>query len=138
MWIDLTPLKQNRDFRYVYFGQFISFFGTMLSFVALPYQMYQLTNSSLAVGLLGIFELVPLLITAFIGGALADVLDRKKLLLWSESGMILAILLLAANSLLPHPHPWILYVVAATLSALSGIHLGMKPSQIKFAGEWQV
>lgn len=122
MWIDLSPLKRNRDFRFLYFGQFVSFFGTMLSLVALPFQVYQLTNSTLAVGLLGIIELVPLLLTAFIGGALADVMDRKTLLIRCEIGMAVGCLLLMSNALLPNPKIWIIYLLAAILSALSGLH----------------
>jgi len=122
MWIDLSPLKKNRDFRYLYFGQFISFFGTMMSLVALPFQVYQLTNSTLAVGLLGIVELVPLLLTAFIGGALADVMDRRKLLIRAELSMAVGCLLLMGNALLAHPHLWLVYTIAALLSALSGLH----------------
>ena len=97
MWIDLKPLKCNRDFRYAYFGQFVSFFGTMMSWVALPYQIYHLTSSTLAVGLLGIVELIPLLLTAFIGGTLADVLDRRKLLIRAEIGMAIVFFLILAG-----------------------------------------
>ncbi len=122
MWIDLSPLFKNRDFRYLYFGQFISLIGTMLSFVALPFQIYELTQSTFAVGLLGVVELVPLLLTAFIGGALADVMDRRKLLLWSELGMSLGCAALLTNSLLAHPNMWAIYIVAGMLSALSGLH----------------
>lgn len=122
MWIDLKPLKHNRDFRYAYFGQFISFFGTMMSWVALPYQIYHLTNSTLAVGLLGIIELVPLLLTAFIGGALADVLDRRKLLIRAEIGMAIGCLCLILNAMATHPQLWLVYLIAALLSALSGLH----------------
>jgi len=122
MWIDLRPLKRNRDFRYAYIGQFISFFGTMMSWVALPYQIYHLTNSTLAVGLLGVIELVPLLLTAFIGGALADVLDRRKLLIRAEMGMAIGCLGLVINAMIPHPQLWIVYLIAAILSGLSGLH----------------
>lgn len=122
MWLDISPLKKNRDFRYLYFGQFISFFGTMLSYVALPFQMYELTGSTFAVGMLGIVELVPLLITAFIGGALADVMDRRKLLLRAEAAMGIGCLLLVINSLLPKPQIWSLYIIAALMSAVNGLH----------------
>ena len=64
MWIDLTPLKKNRDFRYLYFGQFISFFGTMMSLVALPYQVYHLTNSTLAGGLPAFWKYRPISVTS--------------------------------------------------------------------------
>lgn len=122
MWIDLKPLKRNRDFRFAYFGQFISFFGTMMSWVALPYQIYHLTNSTLAVGLLGIVELIPLLLTAFIGGTLADVLDRRKLLIRAEIGMAIGCLCLTVNAMATDPKLWLIYLIAAIISALSGLH----------------
>lgn len=122
MWIDLRPLKNNRDFRFVYFGQFISFFGTMMSLVALPYQIYQITHSTLAVGLLGVVELVPLLLTAFIGGVLADMMDRRKLLIYAEIAMAFGCMALIGNSLLIRPQLWFIYLIAGFLSALSGLH----------------
>jgi MFS family permease len=122
MLIDISPLKRNRDYRYLYFGQFISFFGAMLTYVAIPYQIYQLTESTLAVGLIGIVELVPLLCTAFIGGALADVVDRKKLLIRTEIAMAVSILLLVFNSLLLEPHIWLIFILAGLLSGLNGLH----------------
>ena len=66
--MDFTPLRRHRDYRLLYIAQSVSFLGTMLTYVALPYQMYQLTHSSFQVGLLGLAELIPLLLTAFIGG----------------------------------------------------------------------
>lgn len=63
------------------------FVGSMVTFVALPYQAYQLSHSSLIVGLLSLAELAPLLVTAFVGGALADAVDRRGLIRWTEAGM---------------------------------------------------
>ena len=77
MFLDISPLRNNKEYRYLYIGQFISFFGTMLSLVAIPYQVYQITKSTFAVGLVGIVQLVPLLFTAFIGGALSDIMRSK-------------------------------------------------------------
>lgn len=122
MWMDLTPLKRNRDFRYVYTGQFLSFFGTMMTVVALPYQIYHITHSTAAVGLLGVIQLLPLLIAAFIGGALADVLDRRKLLIRAECGMALGCLALIMNAASATPHLWLIYVIAVGLSCLNGLH----------------
>ena len=67
--IDVGPLRRHRDDRLRYFGQFVSFLGTMMTHVALPLQVYALTRSSLAIGLLGLAELIPLLFTTFVGGA---------------------------------------------------------------------
>ena len=62
----------------------------MLTYVAIPYQVYHLTGSSLAVGLLSLAALVPLLFTAFIGGAFADAVDRRRMLQFAEVALGLA------------------------------------------------
>lgn len=75
--LDLSLLKRNRDYRLLYLGQFISFIGTMITSVALPYQIYHVTHSTLMVGLLSLAQLLPLLITALIGGVFADRYNRR-------------------------------------------------------------
>ena len=75
--LDLTPLRTSRDYRLLFIGQFVSAFGTALSYVVLPWQMYQLTQSTLLVGLLGVAEFVPMLLLGLLGGALADRADRR-------------------------------------------------------------
>lgn len=122
MLLDISPLKNNKEFRYLFCGQFVSLFGTMMSHVAIPFQVYELTKSTLAVGLLGVVELVPLLITGFIGGALSDVMDRKKLLVRSEIGLAFLCSLLFLNALLPTPLLWPIYVIAGLMAALNGLH----------------
>jgi MFS family permease len=118
--MDLRPLR-HRDYRFLYFAQFVSFLGSMVTYVALPYQVYRLTGSSLAVGLLGLAELLPLLLTAFVGGALADTVDRRRMVLVTDVGLAIGSGVLAANAALPHPHVWPLYLAAAVLSALNGL-----------------
>src|SRR5215467_9687228 len=80
---DLRPLRR-RDFRLLFAGQLVSFLGTQVTAVAVPFQLYQLTHSSLAVGLFGLVELVPVLGFAFLGGALADARDRRLMVLLTE------------------------------------------------------
>jgi MFS family permease len=118
--MDLRPFR-HRDYRWLYAAQSVSFLGSMVTYVALPYQMWTLTGSSLAVGMLGLVELVPLLVTAFVGGALADTVDRRKMVLWTDVGLALGCALLALDALLPVPRVWLLYVAAAVLSALNGL-----------------
>jgi hypothetical protein len=118
--VDLTPLR-HRDYRLLFAAQLVSFFGSMVTYVALPYQVYALTHSSLAVGLLGLAELGPLLLTAFLGGALADAVDRRAMVLWTEVGLSLGSGLLMVNALLTRPHVWPLYLAAGLMSALSGL-----------------
>jgi MFS family permease len=118
--VDLRPLR-HRDFRLLYAAQFVSFLGSMITYVALPWQMYRLTHSSLAVGLLGLAELVPLLATAFVGGALADSVDRRRMVIFTEVGLLGGCGLLMANAALARPSVALLYVAAALMSALNGL-----------------
>lgn len=122
MLINLKPLFKYRDYRLLFLGQLVSWFGNMLTYVALPYQIFHLTHSSLAVGNVGLVQLIPLLVTSLWGGALADKLDRRKLLLNTEVGLILTSGLLLWNSTLSHPHLWVIYFSAALASGLSGFH----------------
>ena len=85
--IDLTPLRASRDYRLLFTGQFVSAFGSAISYVVLPWQMYRLTHSTLLVGLLGLAEFFPMFILSFAGGALADAVDRRKLILIAEIGL---------------------------------------------------
>ncbi len=119
--IDTGPLRRRRDFRLLWIGQGVSFFGSMITYVAIPYQAYQLSGSSLVVGLLGLAELVPLLAAAFIGGALADAFDRRRLMQLTELSFAAASLVLVANALLPHPELWVLFVMSALLATLDGL-----------------
>ncbi|MET8676387.1 MFS transporter [Streptomyces sp. NPDC004647] len=99
----------------------VTAFGSFLTFVAIPLQLKELTDSTLAVGSLGAVELVPLIVFGLYGGALADAMDRRKLILVSEAALGLLSLALLSNTLLPHPLVWPLYVVAALSSALTGV-----------------
>jgi predicted MFS family arabinose efflux permease len=119
--VDIRPLRTSRDFRLLWSGYAISFLGSQLSYVAVPYQVFRLTHSSLKVGLIGLAILVPLLITSFLGGALADAFDRRTLFALSESAHTVVALGLVVNALLPHPHLWALYVLSALTGAISGI-----------------
>jgi MFS family permease len=122
MLLDLSPLRRHRDFRLVFVGQLVSTFGTFITYVALPVQVFALTKSSAAVGLIGSVQLVPLALTALWGGALADALDRRTLLLRCEALMTLGSLALVVNSLLPRPSVALLFAVAAFTAALNGFH----------------
>jgi MFS family permease len=119
--LDLTPLRVSRDFRLLLIGQSTSFFGSMMSFVVLPWQTYQLTKSSLAVGLLGVAEFIPILFMAFIGGALADYVDRRRMVRLTELLLAVGSGMLIINSLLPQPKVWLLFVFAASFAALTGL-----------------
>jgi MFS family permease len=120
--LDLSPLKRHRDFRALFLGQWVSAFGTFLTYVALPVHIYELTHSSAIVGLLGTVQLVPLAMTALWGGAAADAIDRRRLLLGAEGLLLLGSLAMMLNAMLPHPSVPLLFVVAAFTSAVNGFH----------------
>jgi MFS family permease len=120
--IDLTPLRASKDLRRLLVGQAISEFGTQITFVAIPLQVYEITRSPLAVGLLGLFESVPLVVLPIVGGAIADALERRRLLMWAHVGMASLSIALAANAALARPHLWVLYAVSFTWAAAYSLY----------------
>jgi MFS family permease len=120
--LDIAPLRRHRDFRLLFIGQLVSAFGSFFTYVALPVQLFDLTKSSAMVGLVGTVQLIPLAVTSLWGGALADAIDRRRLLLWSEALLLLASLALAVNALLPRPSVVLIFVIAALMSAINGVH----------------
>jgi MFS family permease len=122
MILDVSPLGRHRDYRLLFAGQFVSAFGNMITYAAVPYQVFELTRSSLAVGMLGVVQLVPLVVFALWGGAYADAMDRRKLVIVSELLLTGASLALAVNSLLPRPSTWVLFAVTAVVSVVNGFH----------------
>src|SRR6202163_508101 len=119
--IDITPLRRHRDFRLLFIGRLVSFFGSMITVVAVPYQVYQLSHSVLLVGFLGLAELAALLVFAMLGGALADAADRRTMVLLSEAGLMAGSLVLAGNALLAHPLMWLIFAVAALQGAFDAL-----------------
>ena len=119
--MDLTPLRTSRDFRTLFWAGTVFNLGSMFGFVAVPYQLYALTSSNLAVGTMGAVQLVPLLVFGLYGGALADHVDRRRLLLLTGAVQAGLVGVLLANSLLAHPHVWVLYLVGALMSAASSL-----------------
>jgi MFS family permease len=123
MLLDSSPLRRHRDYRLLFLGQVVSALGSFFTYVALPVQIFELTKSSAIVGLMGALQLVPLALTALWGGVLADALDRRQLLRWCETLLMLCSIALAVNSLAPHPSVVALFVIASLMSAISGIHV---------------
>jgi MFS family permease len=122
MLLDLTPLRRHRDFRLLFVGQLVSTLGTMITFVAVPYQVYELTRSSAAVGMLGAAQLVPLFLFALWGGAVADSMDRRRLLIGSELLLGLGSALLMVNAARARPSVALIFCVSALMSAVNGFH----------------
>jgi MFS family permease len=117
--MDTAPLRTSVDFRRLFIGRSVTLIGSAITEVALLIQVKQITGSPLAVGLIGVAQVVPVVIFSLYGGALADRLDRKKLALWCEVALGVITLLLTLNALLRHPILWFLYVAAALIISLT-------------------
>ncbi len=118
--IDVSPLRESRDFRFLFFGQIVGSVGSQLTLVAIPYQIYSETHSSLQVGAVSLVQLVPLIVGALVGGSLGDALDRRTLLLVASGALALTSAALAVNSLVDHPSIVAIYLVSALAAGLTG------------------
>jgi MFS family permease len=115
--VDTTPLRVSRDFRRLWLGQAVSFVGSMITTATLPYQVFHETGSSLAVGMLGLVQLGPLLVFALIGGAFADSIDKRTMLLGVTAVASVCSATLAVNASLGHPQLWLMFVMGGVASA---------------------
>lgn len=116
--IDLAPLRRSRDFRFLIGGQLVSTLGTQLTAVAVPYQVYRLTHSSLDVGLVSLAQLVPLLACSLYGGSVIDAVDRRRLLIAVELLMASSSAGLAVNADVG-PVLWPLFLAPAATAGLA-------------------
>jgi MFS family permease len=119
--VDVTPLRRHRDLRLVLGWRLVSFFGSMITYTAVPYQIYQLTHSVVLVGAMGLVELVGILAFALLGGALADARDRRVMILVTELAMMVTSVALVANALLSRPFAWILFAVVAVAASVDSL-----------------
>jgi len=113
---DLAPIRHSRDFRRLYAGQAAGSGGSMICYVALPYQAYLISHSSLVVGLLSCAELLPVLFGGLIGGALADSVERRKLILITQGAAVVCAVGLAVNAMIGR-QLWLLFVLATLLTS---------------------
>ena len=118
--VDVAPLRESREFRLLFFGQLVSTLGAQLTLVAIPYQVYAETHSSLQVGAVSLAQLVPLIIGALVGGSVGDAVDRRILLAVTSGALALTSGALAMNSIAAHPSVIAIYVISALAAALSG------------------
>jgi len=119
--VDLTPLRASRDYRLLWLGEIVSHTGRHITVVALPFQVFLITRSPLAVGLIGAVQVVPLVVFSLAGGVIADRVDRRKLLAATQVGLAAVSGALALASLAGEPPLWFLYAAAAMISAISGL-----------------
>jgi MFS family permease len=118
--VDTTPLRESRDFRLLFIGQLVSMLGTQLTVVAIPYQVYSMTHSSLQVGAISLAQLFPFLAGALAAGPIGDAADRRPMMIWT--GVVLALTSggLAVNAAAAHPSLVALYVISALASGFYG------------------
>ncbi len=119
--MDVTPLRTSRDFRLLFVAGTVFYFGGMITYVAIPYQLYTITGSNAAVGLVGLVSLLPLLVGGLYGGALADHVDRRKLLVGTGIAQAVITALLAVNAFQESPSIWPIYGLAFLNAAASSL-----------------
>ncbi len=119
--VDPAPLRLDRDYRLLWSGQAISVAGRMITAVVLPYQVYVLTRDVLAVGALSLVQLVPILVFTLGGGAVADAMDRRRLLLVTQVALAVATVGLALVALLPEPPLAAVYALAFVAAGLGSV-----------------
>ena len=128
--VDLSPLRESRDFRVLWLGELVSMVGRQITVVALPFQVFLLTRSPFAVGLIGLAQLVPLIGASIAGGAVADRVDRRTLILLTEAGMAVAAALLLFGALADRPALWYLYAATGLQAGISGINLPARSAAV--------
>ncbi|GAA0956838.1 MFS transporter [Actinocorallia libanotica] len=119
--MDLSPLRDSRDFRLLYLGFVGALVGTLVTTVAVAVQTYDLTGSPLHTGLVSLARAIPLVAGTLIGGVLADRMDRRRLLIATRLPLVVAVAVLAVNALLPDPHLWPIYLATALTGLLAGL-----------------
>ena len=128
--VDPAPLRLDRDFRLLWSGQAISTAGRMITAVVLPYQVYVLTGDVLAVGALSLVQLVPILVFTLGGGAVADAVDRRRLLLATQAGLTVVTLGLVLLALVPAPPVAGIYALAFVAAGLAAVDQPTRASAI--------
>ena len=118
--VDTTPLRESRDFRLLFTGQLVSVIGTQLTVVAIPYQVYSMTHSTLQVGAISLAQLIPFLFGALSAGPIGDAVDKRRIMIWTAAAIMLTSGAMAVNAAVAHPSLVVLYVVSSLAAGLMG------------------
>ena len=119
--VDISPLRASRDFRLLVGGEVVSNLGTQAALVALPFQIFVISGSATLVGLLGAFELGPMIVVSLLGGALADRMDRRRVLAAAQVGVVVAASALAAATLQGNPPVLLILILGGILAGSSAL-----------------
>lgn len=128
--VDLSPIRESREFRLLFFGQVISRIGRQLTIVASSIQIFDLTGETLAVGLLGLAQFPALFFGSFLGGTLADAFDRRRILFVAQVFMALTTAGLALNAMSSSPAVWIVFVMTMANAFGSAIDSPARSSSV--------
>jgi MFS family permease len=120
-FVDLSPLKESKPFRYLWLGNSLSGIGNQMTIVAVGLHIYQLTHSTLAVSLVGAFSLIPMILAGLYGGMLADAFDRRVILIISASLAWVATITLATIAWLGVDVVWPFYVLSVVISVAATV-----------------
>ena len=121
LFADTTPLR-TRDFRRLWLAGIVTMIGANLTIFAVPVQLYALTQNSAYVGLSGIFALVPLVVFGLWGGAWADAMDRRLLLIVASCGLAVASILLWVQAALSINNVWVVLCLLSVQQAFFAIN----------------
>jgi MFS family permease len=121
IFLDTAPLREHREFRLLWFGQVVSGMGNQITRIALPFQVYVLTGSTLAIGALVLAQLIPILVFSLGAGSVADAVDRRKVLIVTQMGMGVSSLALVGLALQPAPPLVAIFAVAFVAAGLSSV-----------------
>ncbi|MGF7237681.1 MAG: MFS transporter [Frankia sp.] len=119
--LDVSPLRASRDFRLLIGSGVITMIGSFITLIAVPVQIKEMTGSYVAVGLVGAAEFGPMLVCGLYGGALADAFDRRRIVIVTETGMLVCVGGLVLNAAAPAPHLWIVYLLAGLVAAFDSL-----------------
>lgn len=128
--LDVGPLRRHPQFRRLWGGYVVSVLGSQLTVVALPYEVFRLTHSSLDVGLIGAAQLAPVFVGAMLGGSLADSRDRRRVLLGAQAVMMVCSLGLFVNAYGGHAALWPLYLLGAVSAAFASVDSSSRSAAI--------
>ena len=119
--MDLTPLRTSRDFRVLFVAGLVFWLGMLVGYVAVPFQLYALTRSNFAVGTFGLIQIAPLILAGLYGGALADRLDRRRVLVLTGTAQVAGTGVLLANALAPRPSLVVIYGAGVLLAVAQSL-----------------
>ncbi|WP_234317925.1 MFS transporter [Streptomyces rimosus] len=130
LFADITPLRTSAHYRRLWFGNTVSWVGQQMTALAVSLQVYDLTGSTFAVGAVGLCSLVPLIVFGLYGGAIADLVDRRKLGMYTAVGATVLSVALAAAALLDVRQVWVLYAVVALQAVCFAMNSPARSSMI--------